>query len=484
MYLDQHGFVRACCMNTLHVLGNVGDALLSEIWHGEPANRLRRAMERHDLELGCDFCKWPVEDGRADLAFSRWFEEFDGAEADPAWPRQLEFSVSNTCNLQCIQCNGEWSSSIRSQREGLPPLPKVYGEAFFDDLRAFLPHLERAKFLGGEPFLAGETLRILEMMVEEGATARAHVTTNGTQWSPRVERILDLLPIDLAVSLDAATAATYEAIRVGSSWATVQENLTRFEEHARRTGAHVSVTYCLMTRNWHEFVDFCLMADARGFSCDVNTVTQPDHLSLYHLPVDELAEVVAGLEAADRAHGEAFDWSRSTWTGELDRLRRHLHDRRRGAAVTGVDVHEESPVLVRPFARGRDRRSVAAATTAPTGSTTTAAEPWADDLVGLDAAELRFDVDGRITSATSPGVLGLDPGVLVGQRGDDLLDVLGRHVGAILAVETEQQQGDQRALRISLEDGRTLLVRTTALHDESARRAGTTAYLAWAPPGD
>jgi MoaA/NifB/PqqE/SkfB family radical SAM enzyme len=477
MYLDQHGFVRACCMNKLHVLGNVGERLLSAIWHGEEADQLRRAMERHDLDLGCDFCKWPVEDGRPDLAFSRWFEEFDVAEADPAWPRQLEFSVSNTCNLQCIQCNGEWSSSIRSQREGLPPLAKVYGEAFFEDLRAFLPHLERAKFLGGEPFLAGETLRIMELMVEEGATARAHVTTNGTQWSPRVERILDLLPIDIALSLDAATAATYESIRVGSSWATVQENLDRFQAHAARTGAHVSVTYCLMTRNWHEFADFCLMADARGLSCDVNTVTQPDHLSLYHLPVGELEQVVAGLEEADRRHGDAFDWSRATWTAELDRLRRHLADRRRGAAVVGVDVHDESSVLIRPF---DPDRTAAPVDTPPAPA---AVEPWADDLAGLDTAELHFDVDGVITStAAAEAVLGLDAALLVGRRGDDLLGVLGEHLAPLTSVETEQQIGDQRALRLEVAGRGALLVRTVAVHDDRHRRAGSTAYLAWAPP--
>jgi MoaA/NifB/PqqE/SkfB family radical SAM enzyme len=474
MYLDQHGFVRACCMNKLHLLGNVTDRLLSEIWRGPEANELRRAMERHDLDLGCDFCKWPVEDGRPDLAFSRWFEEFADADDEPAWPRQLEFSVSNTCNLQCIQCNGEWSSSIRSQREGLPPLPKRYDDAFFEDLRAFLPHLERAKFLGGEPFLAAETLRIMELMVEEGATARAHVTTNGTQWSPRVERILDLLPIDIALSLDAATPATYESIRVGSSWATVQANLDRFQDHAARTGAHVSVTYCLMTRNWHEFADFCLMADERGLSCDVNTVTQPDELSLYHLPVGALEEVVAGLEAADREHGATFGWSRPTWTGELDRLRRHLADRQTGAAVTGVDLHDESPVLVRPFARKRGRAEAPAAVASP-------AEPWADDLADLDVTEVRFDGDGVITSVISPGVAGVDPAVLLGRRGDELLHLLGEHVGPITTVETEHQLGDQRALRIELTDGRTLLVRTVALHDEQANRAGTAARLAWAP---
>ena len=476
MYLDQHGYVRACCMNTLHVLGNVAEQPLSEIWRGEAAGRLRRAMEAHDLDLGCDFCKWPVEDGRPDLAFSRWFEEFDVDEgdADPEWPRQLEFSVSNTCNLQCVQCNGSWSSSIRSQREGLPPLPKVYGDAFFDDLRPFLPHLERAKFLGGEPFLAGETLRIMEMMVEVGATARCHVTTNGTQWSPRVERILEMLPVDLAVSLDAATAETYESIRVGSSWATVQENLDRFADHARRRDAHVSVTYCLMTVNWHEFADFCLAADARGFSCDVNTVTQPDELSLYHLPVDDLAEVVAGLEAVDAERRDDFGWSRPTWTGELDRLRRHLDDRRSGAAVTNVDVHEENPVVVRPFRR-RDRAVEAVPPPPPPAAL------WSDDLDALEVAHLAFDRDGVVVAAdASEDVLGVAPGERMGRRGDELRGLLAEHVAPVGAVETEGE-GDRQAMRITFGEDRTLLVRTTALHGDDGRQSGTAVALAWEP---
>ena len=201
-------------------------------------------MEAQDLGLGCDFCKWPVENGRPDLAFSRWFDR-----ARPAGrrarrgPRQLEFSVTNTCNLQCVMCNGEWSSSIRSQREGLAPLPKVYGDAFFEDLRAFLPHLERVKFLGGEPFLAGETLRIMELMVERRAP-RPAATSRPTARSgrPRVERILECSRSTSRVSLDAATAETYEAIRVGSSWDRLQANLDRFRATRPSDGGPTSAS--------------------------------------------------------------------------------------------------------------------------------------------------------------------------------------------------------------------------------------------------
>ena len=64
MYLDQRGDVRACCMNDFHVLGNVTEQSLPDIWRGEEAQSLRRAMEAHDLGLGCDFCQWQPDGGR------------------------------------------------------------------------------------------------------------------------------------------------------------------------------------------------------------------------------------------------------------------------------------------------------------------------------------------------------------------------------------------------------------------------------------
>jgi len=487
IYLDQHGFVRACCMNESHVLGNVRDGRLEDIWRGERADRLRRAMVDQDLSLGCDFCRWPVENGRADLAFSRWFAELPADDPTPAWPRQIEFSITNTCNLQCVMCNGEWSSSIRSQREGLAPLPKVYDDRFFDELVPFLPHLQRVKFLGGEPFLAAETLRIMELLVEAGSTARCHVTTNGTQWSPRVERILDLLPVDVSVSLDAATATTYEAIRVGSSWTTVRANLDRFRERARARGTHVSITMCLMTLNWHEFADFCLLADGLGVSCDVNTVTQPTPLSLYHLPADELAAVVDGLAATDEAVGDRFGWSRSTWSEERARLATHLADRRAGTSVMGIDQAQDQQVTVRPWDRGDEQRREAdvvaqaderrAARVAELAVQRERSRGRRLEAVG-DAADLIvLDPSDHIVDATE-AVLGVARERLVGRRAPELLEIFSERLAPVVAVEHRSGDDEDRVLEARLEDDRRIRVFTTPRWDGD-RRTGTEVHLAW-----
>lgn len=456
MYLDQHGFARACCMNDYQLLGNITERTLREIWMGPEAEELRRAMERDDLTVGCHFCKWQVDEGRPDLAFSKWFNEYPVTAPDPDWPVQLEMSISNNCNLQCVMCNGEWSSSIRSQREGRSPLPKVYGDAFFDELRQFIPHLRRIKFLGGEPFLASETLRVMDLLAEMQADVRVHATTNGTQWSPRVERILDMLPVDVAVSLDASTRSTYESIRLGASWDDVQTNLDRFQERAARRGTDVTVTFCLMAVNWQDFFGFCQQADARGIGCAVNTVTEPAHLSLYRLPVDEFKTVLAELERIETEVGPTLGRSRATWLGELDRLRQHEAQKREDQEVAGLDVRRHNPRTIRPF------------------------QTLEKDLVDLpDGPYLEFDdanmVVGMVGGDT---LLGIPVAEFVGASVDEMALVVARHHGEIGDVETEV---DDQVFHVSFGNGARATAVVREYRGGLVPRLGRL-YVSWADP--
>ncbi|MGB6058697.1 MAG: radical SAM protein [Microthrixaceae bacterium] len=325
LYLDQRGDVRACCQNAGFPLGNITQNSLREIWDGEKSRRLRSAVDAGDLSLGCNFCRWQTEEGSADAVFARTFDHLGHGGTDPQWPQQLELSLSNACNLQCVMCNGEWSSSIRAHREKLPPLPVVYDDRFFDDLAEFLPHLKVVKFLGGEPFLGSESLRVMEMLAELGTDIPVHITTNGTQWSPRIQRILDKLRVYAVVSMDGVTKQTYESIRVGSSLDTVVANIDNFIEYSRTRGTSFSLSHCLMPANWSEFTDFLLFAEERGCTVWVNTVTEPYSMSLYHLRPKELREVVSGLESSDAGMDARLTGRRlQVWKEQLARLKMHL----------------------------------------------------------------------------------------------------------------------------------------------------------------
>lgn len=479
MYLDQRGMVRACCQNDFHLLGNVTEQPLLEIWRGPRAATLRRAMASHDLSLGCDFCAWQVNDGRPELAYARWFDELALTGSEPRWPTQLELALSNTCNLQCVMCDGEWSSSIRSHRDQLPPLPKVYGDRFFTELEEFIPHLNRVKFLGGEPFLAAETMRVIDLLVDAKAQVDCHVTTNGTQWTPRVERALDALPMDVSVSVDAATAETYERIRRGSSWAGLQANLDRYQDHCTRNGRSLTLTFCLMTSNWQEFAGFCQMADDRGLGCAVNTVRHPHELSLYQLAVADLEVVVAGLEAADRARSNSLGVGQGTWDGELTRLRSHLDDRRSGRTVASVDTWRENPVMIRPF---QDADSTPPPVRLDVDELRAKASELRDEIVGPGVARIVIDRDG-VAVAVDPKVpvLDIEAAAILGRNQDELQTLIADHHGAVREIEQEDRGGGFQVVRVRLADDRVIDGLVEPAMDDDGTASGTWLYLRWSP---
>jgi MoaA/NifB/PqqE/SkfB family radical SAM enzyme len=366
LHLDQLGDVRPCCQST-YVLGNVEHDSLDEIWHGPRAEALREAVGQGDLSLGCGYCEWAVRSGHDDAAYARRFDE-DEIPEPGAGPTRIEIAPSNTCNLQCTMCNGEWSSSIRSQREGLPPLPKRYGDPFFAQLEHWLPGLHQVDVFGGEPFLARESLRLLELLAERAPHVTGLVTTNGTIWNERVERVLNDLRISITVSVDGATEQTYEAIRVGATWEVLQQNLDRFQRACERSGTSFSLTHCLVVENWWELPEMVRWAARLGVPLYINTVTSPPASSLHHLTIPELAHVVTILERDDKAITRLGEPWASVWRVELDRLRDSLEDQRHGRVHAHVGV-------VTAEAAATERGSV---------------EAWAD------ARRLRFSLDERL----------------------------------------------------------------------------------------
>jgi len=324
MYFDQFGSVRACCQNTETLMGSVTTQSIREIWESANTRRMRAALAVGDFSEGCGFCAWQVGQGDEAISFARAFDHLQVHDESPYWPVQMEFSMSNACNLQCVMCNGDWSSSIRAHREHRAPLPEVYGERFFDELAEFLPHLTKVNILGGEPFLGKEPLRLMEMLAGLDEPPQVAVTTNGTQWSPRIEGICERLPLSFVVSLDGITKETYESIRVGSDFDAVLRNIDRFREYAARHGTAVSLAHCLMRPNWHQFAQLLRFAEDREMLVGMNEVLFPPQLSLFQMTADELRPVVRSMEQDAEGVAGSLRALRGVWDGQLDALRHRL----------------------------------------------------------------------------------------------------------------------------------------------------------------
>lgn len=447
MVLYPDGSVRACCSSNL-VLGNVGDRALVDIWFGPERAGLRDALGRHDLTSGCDACAVELAvEGRA----SSYAATFDALvqSSDPptarTWPRSIYLNLSNACNLQCVQCDGELSSSIRRHREHLPALPHRYTPEVLEQLRDFLPHLIEVELAGGEPLLAPETERVVDLLEESGSTAHCRLITNGTQYGPRVASLLDRRPFDLTVSIDGATAATFESIRVGARFDNVMANLDRFVGYAQRNGTRIEISHCLMPANVHEFPALLEMAESKGVTVAVSVVRNPPNHSLAHRAADELALHLAQLEAADDDMRRSLRLNLQTWLTEVQRLRDWVAVG--GAAATDRDQYRVMWFL--PVGDGpRDDQ----------------AERVALENESVDGAVLALEVGpGQLVTWCSPELADAAPGSehLVGTHIRGLVEPLGRRFGALASaggIETVSESSERVEQRLTFETATLRLV--------------------------
>lgn len=282
------------------------------MWHGPRLAELRAAVASADYSIGCELCEPPAGLRIHPTAPARSFDHL-APRATEAWPRQLELALSNTCNLRCTMCFGELSSSIRAHREGLPPLPEVYGAEFFADLEEFLPHLESLKFIGGEPFLSREAWRVWELLDKIGHHPPCHVTTNATIRNRRVEQVLDKFPMAFTVSLDGASAESFERIRIGARFEEVVTNLDYFTATARSRGTSVSLAFCLSTESWRELPRVLEFGEDRALPVGVNLVTEPSRLSLWRAPAPLLAAVAETWTDQHDAVSRRLELNRTVW---------------------------------------------------------------------------------------------------------------------------------------------------------------------------
>lgn len=329
LYFNTLGEVNACCRNQTYSLGNVARNRLDEIWNGPAINLMRDALESYQFGAGCEFCEWMIAARDYKGAITHLFDDFEVPERRPRWPKGMEFAISNTCNYACIQCCGDWSSLIRSHREGLPALAQVYTDQFFDDLRRYLPHLSQAKFYGGEPFLARENFRIWDMMIDDRLHPSCHALTNGSQWNEKVERVLSNLTFSIGVSIDGITKKTFEAIRVNGNFERVMENMARFRAYTRRVGTQMMVSFSLMPQNWFELGDMLFHCEEMGYDINVIRVIDPPQFSLFNLPATELGSILARMEQQATTLLPRLKRHRDVFTGVIESLRENARERQK-----------------------------------------------------------------------------------------------------------------------------------------------------------
>lgn len=309
---EQGGNVTACCYNRTFVLGKYPENNLNEIWFGEKAKELKKYIEQNDFSHGCELCARQINSHNFEGSRAKGFDTYAEVPKPPTtkqkiqeafgikrkvYPKVLEFEIDNTCNLECVMCNGKFSSLIRKNRENLPPIPNPYDDEFVEQIKPFLPHLEEAKFLGGEPFLTPLFYKIWDAIAEINPKIRVYITTNGTVLTQKVKDVLEKLNVNLIISIDAISKDVYESIRINANYEKVMENISFYYNYSKIKGTQFSFSSCPMTNNWFDIPNLLNYANNLDVPLFFNTVLNPKELSFSSLKYRELKKIVEEYES-------------------------------------------------------------------------------------------------------------------------------------------------------------------------------------------
>lgn len=231
----------------------------------------------------------------------------EGRSLASGLPLEAFIEVSARCNLRCRMCPIGHDTRYR-ESSGRPP---VLEPSLFTGLQPLFPTLLRANLYGlGEPLLNPHLCDFIAELSEAGVETSC--TTNGTLIDDdRAEELAVAGLGRVSLSIDGATAATYESIRQGASFDDATRGLHALvAARARHGRPWITINFVAMASNLPELpalVDLAAGLDIREinveplFSWD-GSAALGDHYGRESLGLgDRGATMDLLLEARDRA---------------------------------------------------------------------------------------------------------------------------------------------------------------------------------------
>lgn len=222
-------------------------------------------------------------------------------------PQYVQMEPVGQCNLRCRMC------SIQFRQDGPPNGPPAFMD--FGDFTRLVDEFHGVRELHlqglGEPTMHPRFFEMVEYAVARGI--QVSTNTNMTlMTAERAERCVTSGLHGVHVSLDGATAATYERIRLRAHFDRVVRNLERLIQTKARLGSElpeVRIVLVIMRQNLHELPELVQLAHGLGVSkvfvqhlChDFAESSLPQH----YLPMREFVEEETLLNE-DRARVEHY----------------------------------------------------------------------------------------------------------------------------------------------------------------------------------
>lgn len=265
MYIASNGDVRACCMNTEQIYGNLKNQSLNEIWNSETRKSLCKSSTQYNLPSGCQVCIENFENGNAANSTAILYDQY---RTKHKYPQRIDFELSLACNFDCRMCmfSSHQNHGIKLQNT------YKFDDLFLNQLSPFLKHIKLAGFYGGEPFLIPIYYKIWDRIQAQNPKAFITVQSNGSILNDKILNYLEKGKFQINFSIDSLQKERFEFIRDKADFNQVMENFQIINKISQKNKLTQSIAVCPMKQNLGEMGDLVEFANKHNTLIYFNSV--------------------------------------------------------------------------------------------------------------------------------------------------------------------------------------------------------------------
>lgn len=314
-----NGDIMPCCVARDGVFGNLYKDDIETIWNNEKYKEFRKGMLEEKQSPHCERCYKEEEWGSASNYRKHWnelyYSKYDDliAQTNPDGTMnsmnlyRWDFRFNNLCNLACVMCGPDYSSSWVDLHKKMWPSgsePKIYSsrdkkEQFINTIKTQAEVVDNIYFAGGEPLMHAEHYEILDEIDKLGKLDKVDFmySTNLSNLQFKDRNVIDywkkMKNCRVLVSLDEVDTQRLYYIRYPSDAETILNNIKIIRKELNTVEKTWSITPTWNLLNTHRMKDIIeffykndllpeSFSDSVSWDIDIFNITlmHPRHLAI------------------------------------------------------------------------------------------------------------------------------------------------------------------------------------------------------------
>lgn len=229
VYVSPSGRLENCCIskNGLGLIDDIDN--VDEFYKTGKNLHIQQNMIDNKFVLGCGVC-----DNDNDWTYKKSFNErYRDLEFRPGEFNFKYFDIrwNNACNLACMYCTPEFSSTWAHELKDYNNMPKETANALLDYTLENVINLDYVYLAGGEPLMMKENEIFLAELAEKNPDCHVLVNSNISLVGKTkiYKSLLKMNNVHWLVSME-TMGEQFEYVRYPANWQTTKENLLKLKQ--------------------------------------------------------------------------------------------------------------------------------------------------------------------------------------------------------------------------------------------------------------